>query len=240
MKMKRAIIFGASSGIGREMAKILSREGYLLGLAARREDLLKGLREELPGESHVRVCDIASDDHCEAAFNGFISDMGGCDLVVISSGTGFINEELEWQKEKETIDVNVTGFARLAVLAARYFLDRGAGHLVGISSIGALRGGRDAPAYSASKAFVSNYLEGLRCRMKRLAPGITVTDIMPGFVDTAMAKGEGLFWVAPAEVAARQICRAIGKKKEKVIITRRWRLVALALKLMPDRLYWRL
>ncbi len=238
--MKRAIIFGASSGIGREIARILSREGYLLGLAARREDLLKSLGEELPGESHVRRCDVASDEECEAAFNGFIADMGGCDLIVISSGTGFINEELEWPKEKETIDVNVAGFAHLAGLGARYFLDKGEGHIVGISSIGALRGGRDAPAYNASKAFVSNYLEGLRCRMKRLAPGIIVTDIMPGFVDTAMAQGEGLFWVAPAEAAARQICRAIAKKKEKVYITRRWMLIAFLLKWMPDWLYWRL
>jgi len=237
---KKAIIFGASSGIGREMARILSREGYVLGLAGRRLDLLNSLKKDLAEESHVRKCDVTSDEECEVAFNGFVADMGGCDLIVISSGTGFINEELEWPKEKDTIDVNVTGFARLAGLGSRYFLDKGKGHIVGISSIGALRGGRDAPAYNASKAFVSNYLEGLRCRMKRLAPGITVTDIMPGFVDTAMAQGEGLFWVAPAETAARQICRAIRRKKEKAYITRRWMLIAFLLKRMPDWLYWRL
>ncbi len=238
--MKRAIIFGASSGIGRELAKLLSGQGYVLGLAARRVTLLKELARELPNDSRVRFCDIASAEECESAFKGFIDDMGGIDLVVISSGTGYINEELDWHKEKETIDVNVAGFARLAGFAARYFLDKNEGHIVGISSIGGLRGSHSAPAYSASKAFVSNYLEGLRSKMKKSNPGITVTDIMPGFVDTEMAKGEGLFWMAPAEVAARQICRAIIKKKNRAYITRRWLLIALLMKWMPDWLYYKL
>jgi short-subunit dehydrogenase len=238
--MKHAIIFGASSGIGREMAKLLSGQGYVLGLAARRVDLLEDLKRELTNKSFVRFCDIAGADECESVFKGFIEDMGGVDLVVISSGTGYINDELDWRKEKETIDVNVAGFACLAVLAARYFLDKKEGHLVGISSIGGLRGSRAAPAYSASKAFVSNYLEGLRCKMKKANPGITVTDIMPGFVDTEMAKGEGLFWVAPAEIAARQICRAIIKKKDRAYITRKWLFIALLMKWMPDRLYCKL
>ncbi len=235
--MKKAIIFGASSGIGREVAKILSNDGYILGLAARRVECLEELQRELPNESFVRFCDVSRSDDCEPVMNGFIADMGGLDLVIISSGTGHLNPELEWQKEKDTIDVNVTGFARLACLAARYFIDKGEGHIAGISSIGALRGSHEAPAYSASKAFVSNYLEGLRCKVTRVAPGITVTDIMPGFVDTEMAKGEGLFWVAPAEVAAKQICRAIKKKKDRVFITKRWRFIAVLMKCMPDWLY---
>ena len=238
--MKRAIIFGASSGIGREMAAILSGKGYALGLAARRVELLEALKRELPNASYVRFCDIADADACEQVFSGFIRDLGGLDLVVISSGTGYINDDLEWQKEKETIDVNVSGFARVAGLAARYFISSAGGHIVGISSIGGLRGGREAPAYSASKAFVSNYMEGLRCRMKRMNARVTVTDIMPGFVDTDMAKGDGLFWVAPAEEAARQICRAIEKKKERAYITKRWALIALLMKWMPDWLYCRL
>ncbi len=238
--MKKAIIFGASSGIGHEVAKLLSAQGYVLGLAARRVKLLESLKRELPNEAFVRMCDIARADDCELVFNGFVGDMGGVNLVVISSGTGYINDELEWQKEKDTIDVNVTGFACLAGLAARYFLDKNEGHIVGISSIGALRGSREAPAYNASKAFVSNYLEGVRCKMKKVNPRITVTDVMPGFVDTEMAKGDGIFWVAPAEIAARQICRAIQKKKARAIITARWRIIAAVLKWMPDWLYCRL
>ena len=216
--IKKAIIFGASSGIGREVATILSGQGYVLGLSARRVELLEKLKLELPNRSFVRFCDIADAVNCESAFNGFVSDMGGVDLVIISSGTGYINDELDWQKEKDTIDVNVSGFACLAGFAARYFLDKDEGHIVAISSIGALRGSREAPAYSASKAFVSNYLEGIRCKMKKINPRITVTDIMPGFVDTEMAKGAGLFWVAPVEVAARQICRAIKRKKNGPIL----------------------
>ena len=98
------------------------------------------------------------------SFKGLIEEMGGVELVVISAGIGFINPELNWPEEKATIDVNVTGFAALANVAFRHFEQMQSGHLVGISSIAALRGSRIAPAYSASKAFVSNYMEGLRFR----------------------------------------------------------------------------
>jgi len=105
------------------------------------------------------------------------------------------------------------------------------------SSIAAIRGGGDAPAYNASKAFVSNYLEGLRQMAAKMKLPLTVTDIKPGFVDTVMAQGEGLFWVAPAEKAAKQILEAVEKKKDHAYVTKRWRLVAWVLKLLPGRLY---
>lgn len=238
--MKRAVIFGASSGIGKALAVLLSKEGFILGLAARRVPLLEELMRSLPNPSYVRFCNIADAGSCESAFTGFVEDMGGVDLVIISSGIGYINDDLAWGKEKETIDVNVAGFARIAGLAAAYFIGREEGHLVGISSIAALRGGREAPAYSASKAFVSNYLEGIRCRMNQMNPRICVTDILPGFVDTDMAKGTGLFWVAPVDAAAGQIWRAIKKKKTRAYITRRWGLIAFMLRIMPDWLYCRL
>lgn len=131
-----------------------------------------------------------------------IRKMGGMDLIVISSGVGFINPDLNWSLEKEIIDVNVSGFTSMANVAFKYFCKQSSGHIVGISSIAAIRGGGEAPAYNASKAFVSNYMEGLRQKADKLKTPITVTEIQPGFVDTAMAKGEGLFWVASPEKAA--------------------------------------
>jgi short-subunit dehydrogenase len=79
------------------------------------------------------------------------------DLIVISAGTGLIDKEHSWEKEKNTLDVNVTGFAAIANAAFKYFSQRNEGLLVGISSIAAIRGG-EVPAYFASKAFVHNYL----------------------------------------------------------------------------------
>ena len=147
---------------------------------------------------------------------------------------------LEWAKEKETIDVNVSGFAAMANVSFEYFRGRGGGQLAGISSIAAIRGGGEAPAYNASKAFVSNYLEGLRQKACKMKLSLTVTDIQPGFVDTPMARGEGLFWVAPPKKAAKQIFDAIKNKRNHAYVTKRWRLIAWLLKLLPDRLYSRL
>jgi len=169
-----------------------------------------------------------------------ISEMGGVDLCIISSGVGFISPDLRWSLEKWVIDVNVTGFAAMANVAVHHFVQRGGGHLVGISSVAAVRGDGDAPSYNASKAFVSNYMEGLRKRVKRLNLPITVTDIQPGFVDTAMAAGDGLFWVAPPQKAARQIFDAIRRKKRHAYITRRWRLIGWLLKIMPGFIYDRI
>lgn len=235
--MKKAIIVGASSGIGRELAKVLSQNGYAVGLTGRRLDLLESLQNEIPEKSFIKNIDISKQDAAIGQLEDLIREMGGLDLIVISSGVGFINPDLVWKEEKNTIDVNVSGFAAVTNVAFRYFLRQGAGHIVGISSVAALRGSGEAPAYNASKAFISNYIEGLRQKVAKVGAVITVTDIQPGFVDTAMAKGEGLFWVAPTQKAAFQIYKAIEGRRKHAYVTKRWRLIAWLLKAMPDRLY---
>src|SRR5215470_16844670 len=187
--MKRAIVIGASSGIGKEIAIALCQRGFAIGLMARRIDLLEELRSNLPNPAFSRQADISDYSCAMAILQSLIEEMGGVDLIVISSGTGFINPDLNWAMEKETLDVNVAGFAAMANVAFHHFVQAGRGHLVGISSVAAIRGSGVAPAYSASKAFVSNYLEGLRIRARNAGLPILVTDIQPGFVDTAMAQG---------------------------------------------------
>lgn len=238
--MKKALVIGASSGIGRELAKILAQNGYGIGVMARRLHLLNELREEIKGELYIQEIDVADAETAIRTLENFINEMGGADLVVISAGTGDINNDLDWRLEEETIKTNVTGFAALANVVMHHFMERGSGHLIGISSIAALRGGRESPAYNASKAFQSNYMEGLRQKIKRLRLPITITDIKPGFVQTAMAKGEGIFWAAPANKAAKQIYDAIKRKRTCVYITRRWILIAWLLKIIPARVYERL
>jgi len=238
--MKRAIVIGASSGMGRELAKTLSRDGYAVGAMARRRQLLEELRAQVPGELHLQEIDVADAEAAMGILSRFIDRIGPVDLIVISAGTGEVNDDLDWRIEGETIRTNVVGFAAMANVAMRHFIARGAGHLVGISSLAALRGGRESPAYNASKAFQANYLEGLRQKIRRLRLPITVTDVKPGFVRTAMAKGEGLFWVAPVDKAVRQIYGAIQRRSPHVYVTRRWRLVAWILKAMPASLYERL
>ena len=149
-----------------------------------------------------------------------IREMNGVDLIIISAGCGFINPDLEHEKEQRTIDVNVSGFTAMNNVAYRHFINQGRGHIVGISSVAAIRGGYDGPAYAASKVFISNYMEGVRIKTKKDGTPLYITDIQAGLVDTAMAKGEGLFWVASPEKAALQIYNAIARKKEVAFVTK--------------------
>jgi short-subunit dehydrogenase len=238
--MPNAIIIGASSGIGRALARVLADNGYRLGLAARRLPLLAELQQEIGGATLIRELDVTDAPEAMAGLTGLIGDLGGADLIVISAGAGFLNPDLEWEKELGTIAVNVVGFTAMTTAALRHFIEAGAGHLVNLSSLAALRGGRQAPAYNASKAYGSNYMEGLRQKVGQLHLPITITDIQLGFVDTAMAKGDNLFWVASPEQAARQIYKAIKAKKDHAFVTKRWVLFAFLMKHLPARLYNRL
>lgn len=230
---KKAIVIGASSGIGKELAKVLSYNNYEVALTGRRVDLLRHISEELPGKSCFKRIDVTDISSSIKSLEELISQMKGVDLIVISAGTGHINTDLDWDKEKNTIDTNVTGFCAMANVALKHFQQQGYGHLVGISSVARIRGDGEAPAYNASKAFVSNYMEGLRIKTKHT--NITITDIQPGFVDTDMAKSDCLFWVASPQKAAKQIFNAIVKKRKVVYVSKRWRLIALLLKILPER-----
>ena len=233
-------MIGASSGIGKELAIVLSQNGFAVGLTGRRIDLLEKLKSNLPNPTFSKQLDISDYSNAMDLLNNLIDEMGGVDLIVISAGIGFINPNLNWGEEKMTIDVNVNGFTAMANVAFRHFVQAGRGHLVGISSIAAIRGSGEAPAYNASKAFVSNYLEGLRINASKARLPILVTDIQPGFVDTAMAKGEGLFWVASPQKAARQIHKVIQKKAEHAYITKRWSVIGCLLRVLPGFIYSKL
>lgn len=240
-QMKRnAIIIGASSGIGRELAKVLAADGYQVGLVARRLDLLSQLASEMPTQAFIRGIDISHPTDAIILLNELIAEMKEVELFVISAGTGVLNPDLNWEDEQTTIDTNVSGFTAMVNAATMHLQQRGSGQIAGISSVAALRGGRESPAYNASKAFMSNYMQGLQQRFSKMKLPIVVTDVQPGFVDTAMAKGEGLFWVATPQKAARQIYEAIRKRRRHVYVTKRWRVIAWLLKGLPGWIYNRL
>lgn len=233
----KAIIIGATSGIGGSLADIFLREGYTVGLAGRRIHLLEEVKSKYPDRVFLKRIDVAQTSEAIDSLETLINEMGGADIIVVSSGVGFINRKLEWQPEKKTIEVNVAGFAAMVNVAMRHFESRGAGHLVGISSIAGLRGSSVAPAYGASKAFIANYLEGMRKKAAQAGLPIIVTEAQPGYVDTDMAKGPGLFWVSSPNKAAEQIYKAIRRRKKHVYVTKRWRVIAWLVKTMPDFLH---
>jgi len=238
--LKTAIIIGASSGIGRELAKILAANNFRIAILARRISLLRELQSELPNGAVIRKLDVSIIDDVFSILTELISELKVVDLIVFSAGTGELNTKLDWEVERTSIVTNAIGFAAVANVALKHFINEKSGHLVAISSVSALRGGKASPSYNASKAFMSNYLEGLRQKVVCLKLPIVITDVKPGFVDTAMAKGDGLFWVSPRIKAATQIYDAIARGKSNVYVTKRWKLVAWLLNIMPNYLYNRM
>ncbi|UCD55572.1 MAG: SDR family NAD(P)-dependent oxidoreductase [Candidatus Omnitrophota bacterium] len=235
--MKKIIIIGATSGIGKELAKVFSLNGYEVGITGRRTNLLEELASELPTKTYISTIDVKNAESAIRSLDKLIKEMNGMDILVINAGIAHTNASLDWIPEKETIDTNVSGFTAMAGAGMRYFIKNGSGHLVGISSIARIRGSDTAPAYSASKAFVSNYLEGLGRKVTKEKLPIAITDIQPGFVDTAIIKSKKVFWMASPEKAAKQIYNAIDRKRRAAYITKRWILIAWLLKILPGYLY---
>ena len=238
--MKKAIVVGASSGMGRGIAELLANNDYQVGITGRRQYLLQEIKKQQPEKYMISSFDVTNLETVSQKLEELVKELGGLDLFIISAGGGDLNESLEFDIEKKMIDLNVSAFTQLADWAFRYFRQQGRGHLVAISSIAGLRGLRHAPAYNATKAFQVSYLEALRQKSNYLKLPITVTDIRPGFVDTPNAKGDGRFWQATVSKASGQIFSAILARKQVAYITRRWRIIALVMKAAPRFLYDRL
>jgi short-subunit dehydrogenase len=231
--MKQAIIVGASSGLGWELAVQLADKGYQLGVMGRRGALLQQLVEQLPGDHFVQTTDVTHAEQSQQELEQLIARMGDVELIVLSSGVGLYEHKLEWAAEREMIDVNVRGFAALSLVAMAHFTQRGGGHLAGISSVAAHLFGAKTLTYHATKAFVSNYLAGMRSRARRSGLPITITTIEPGFVKTPMVQGTPI-WMAPVEKGVAQMVSGLLKKKNHIFITKRWGVVARVLDIMPQ------
>ncbi len=235
-EQKKIIIIGATSGIGRELARIYASNKFRVGVTGRRMQLLISLQEEFPENIFIECFDVTGKENIPH-FQSLIEKLNGLDILIYNSGYGEPSKELDWEIESKTIAINVNGFIEIVCYAFNYFVNQGHGQIACISSIASIRGNGMAPAYSAAKSFESTYMEGLYLKAKRLRKNIAITDIQPGFVNTHMAKGDKKFWVAPVEKAAAQIFEAIQKKKKRAYITKRWAIIAWLLKYMPGFIY---
>lgn len=234
------IVIGATSGIGKALFEKYVKEENRLGIIGRRTQLLDELKHQYPSKTHTATADITKQDEVEQAISSLQKELGSIDLAIVCSGIGDLNPSLDYNVERPTIDTNVIGWTFVVDMLYNLFEQQGHGHLVAITSAGGLRGEPIAPAYSATKAYQINYMEALRKKAYKAGGKINVTDVRPGLVDTAMAKGEGLFWVMPAEKVACQIYTAIRNKNSKVYVTKRWYLLAAINKNLPFKLYKRM
>ncbi len=238
--MRRAVVVGASSGIGREVAILLLSQGWTVGLAARREEPLRALAGDYPGQAFTQVLDVTRDD-APACLMRLVEKMGGMDLYFHAAGVGWQNPVLEARKELSTLATNGVGFARMVGEAYRYFAGRDGGHIAVISSIAGTKGLGAAPAYSATKAFQNVYVQALEQQAHMRHLFIRFTDVRPGFVRTSLL-GDVTSYLMLMEprVVARAIVRAIGRGSHVCVIDWRYRLLTFFWRLLPAALWRRM
>ena len=238
MKGKNAIIVGASSGIGMEVAKVLLSDGWHLGIAARREDKLLELKSMAPERIKVMSIDVTQLDAGERLLC-LIDELGGMDLYFHASGIGRQNRNLKADIELRTMETNAVGFTRMIGTAYRYFAQRGEGHIAAITSIAGTKGLGPAPAYSATKALQATYLQALEQQSRQSGLRIRFTDIRPGFVDTALLNGDFKYpMLLQPSAVARDIVGSIYKRRHVRIIDLRYRILTFFWRLIPNWL-WR-
>lgn len=241
--MKKVIIIGATSGIGRELAICFVKAGYRVGITGRRKERLDDLRELFPDSfgdpSPIETAcfDVTGKENV-FHLQSLINKLGGLDLLVYNSGFGDPSPDLDWKIDKKTVDINVYGFIEIVNWCYHYFLKQGSGHIAATSSVASNRGNSFAPAYSASKAFISCYLEGLYFKCRKLKLPLFITDVQPGFVKTKDIDLKGLFWVVPLQKAGRQLFEGIESRRFRVYISKRWRLVAVLMRVVPRVIYY--
>lgn len=238
--MKRAIVIGASSGIGREVARLLISEGWTVGVAARREAMLQDL-----GAAATACIDVTAEDAAQR-LQQLIGDLGGMDLFFYASGIGHQNRQLREDIELSTMQTNGLGFTRMIGEAYRYFAARQEhegskewSHIAAITSIAGTKGLGPAPAYSATKAMQNVYLQALEQQAHQRGLRIRFTDIRPGFVDTALLDGDFRYpmMLRPKNVA-REIVSAINAHNHIRVIDWRYRLLTAFWRRIP-RCLWR-
>ena len=238
-KMKRIIIIGATSGIGREVAKLYIARGWQVGVAGRRTDELENLRQEAPQQVYTETIDVTHDD-APTRLQSLIDKVGGMDIFLLSSGIGKQNPTLEADIELRTASTNVTGFMRMTMTAYHFFAKQGYGHIAAISSIAGTKGLGIAPAYSATKCFQNTYLDALDQLAHMNGLNIRFTDIRPGFVATPLLKDDSYPLLMKAPDVAAQIVKGIDRKKRTLIIDWRYRILVFFWRLIPRCIWLRL
>ncbi|MCC8133536.1 MAG: SDR family NAD(P)-dependent oxidoreductase [Tannerellaceae bacterium] len=237
--MKRIIIIGATSGIGREVALLYIQAGWRVGIAGRREDLLQELAGIAPDRIFMEVIDVTQEDAPRRLIS-LIEKTGGMDLFLLSSGIGKQNMDLQPDIELDTTVTNVMGFTRMVTAAFNYFKNQGGGHLAVISSIAGTKGLGAAPAYSATKCFQNTYIDALAqlARMQHLP--VTFTDIRPGFVVTPLLSDDRYPMLMSPVKVAKHIVSALKRKKRVAIIDSRYTLLVFFWRLIPGWIWERL
>ena len=243
---QRAIVIGASSGIGAALVRELAHNGYTVAAVARREAKLQELSDSVntavaPHTVHTYSHSVTDTDEIPTLFQTIVQQLGGLDLIIYVAGAQppVTVDEYNFEKDRKMIEVNLLGAIAWLNQAALRFERAGRGQIVGIGSIAGDRGRVGSPVYNTSKAGLATYLESLRNRLTR--HGVNVITIKPGFVDTVLLENAAkTFWVISPQQAAAQIHKAIKRRRQTVYVPTRWALVGLIIRHIPSFIFRRL
>ena len=236
--MKRIVIIGASSGLGRRIAGDFARLGFKVGIAARREPQLKAIYDQYPDLVTYRTIDVTAPDAVER-FYDLIEANGGMDILLLASGVGHINPQLDIATDVTTVQTNATGTVRILDAAYRYYRDTAneatPGQIAVITSVAGTKGIGIAASYSASKRFQSTYIDALDQLAHQEHVNVRFTDIRPGFIRTPILKEGRKYPLEMAiDYAAPLIEKAILQRKRVAVIDTRWRVVVALWRMIPQ------
>lgn len=239
--MKKIVIIGASSGIGRRMATDFARVGCRVGIAARRSEPLEEIRNLYPDNVAAMTIDVTAPDAVRR-FYDLIELIDGMDIFINAAGIGFADPDLDDSRIASTLRTNVDGFARLTAAAYRYYRDTAnvsRGQIAAITSIAGTKGIGIAAAYSASKRFQQSFIDALEQLAYQQQVNVAFTDIRPGFVDTPLlAGGRDYPMLMSVDKVAPLIETAILRRRRVYTVDYRWRAVNALWRMVPQRL-WR-
>ncbi len=239
--MKKILIMGASSGIGRRVAEEFASRGIMVGVAARNKKALEELKKKYPETIEVEEIDINKKEAVEKMHN-LIKKMGGMDIYFHASGIGYSNPEMDPEREANVVMTNACGFARMISAAYVYFREKGGkGEIVALTSVAGTNGIGQMAAYSASKKFDQTYLVALEQLAREEDVDIKFTDIRPGWVRTPLLSDDKSY---PMEMTldyvVPQIIRAIVKHPRVAVIDWRFNLLVGLWRLIPNALWTRM
>ena len=241
----KAIVIGASSGMGASLVRQLVREGHEVGGVARRGEALASLAQELDGEAGRlvhRAHDVTDAADAPGVFDELVAELGGLDLFIYAAGVmpDVGPEEYDTEKDLAMVDVNLGGCVTWTNLAARLFHTQRSGTIVGIGSIAGDRGRKGAPVYGATKAALATYFESLRNRLAERR--VKVVTVKPGMIETPMtAHLDELMMPVSAERAAADILKAArGRAFDVRHVPLRWLPVSLIIRTIPSFLFRRM
>lgn len=239
--MLRIVVIGASSGIGKRVAADFAKAGCIVGAAARSTDRLEELKRTCPENITTARIDV-TDNPCVEQFYNLIETIGGMDILLFASGTGFCDPELIDDKLDITLRTNVIGFARITTAAYKYFkqtANRKPGQIAAITSVAGAKGIGVSAAYSASKKFQQTFINALEQLAYQQQVNVKFTDIRPGFIRTPILDPSRSYpMIMTLDYAVPLIEAAILKRRRIATIDSRWAIVNCLWRLIPQRV-WR-